>query len=148
MSPPESGERPPVRLALAGCGQWGLNYLRALGELDGCEINLACDVRADRRGEAERRRPGITTTDRLEFVLADPKIDAVVVAVEASRHFEVATAVLKSGKHCLLEKPMTTDIADALKLRDVAARTEKVLMVGHVFRHNAAINYVRDLLAE
>jgi predicted dehydrogenase len=70
-----------------------------------------------------------------------------VVAVEASKHYETATAVLESGKHCLLEKPMTTDVGDALKLRDLASHSRGILMVGHVFRHNAAINFVRDLLA-
>jgi predicted dehydrogenase len=136
-----------VRVALVGCGQWGLNYLRAFGELDGCSVVYACDVSADRLREAERRRPGIKVTNDLQELLANSDVDAVVVAVEATRHFEVAKQVLESGKHCLVEKPMTTDLADAEALGDVAAKSGGVLMVGHVFRHNPAINYIRDLVA-
>jgi predicted dehydrogenase len=125
-----------------------LNYLRAFSELDGCIMSHACDVSPERLAEATRRLPSVVTTDSIEDVLTNPDIDAVAIAVEATRHFDVASRVLQAGKHCLLEKPMTTDVEDAKALRDIAARSGKVLMVGHVFRHNPAINYVRDLLAQ
>ncbi|HEV3235001.1 MAG TPA: Gfo/Idh/MocA family oxidoreductase [Candidatus Dormibacteraeota bacterium] len=134
------------RLALVGCGQWGLNYLRAFGELEGCVVTHACDVSPERLREAERRMPGVATAERVEEVLANPDIDAVIVAVEATRHYEVAKAVLEAGKHVLVEKPMTIEVADARGLRDIAAASGRVMMVGHVFRHNPAINYVRDVL--
>ncbi len=136
-----------VRLALVGCGQWGLNYLRAFGELEGCSVVYACDVSPERLREAQRRRPGIKVTNDLSELLANGDVDSVVVAVEATRHFEVAKQVLESGKNCLVEKPMTTNLADAQTLQDMAAKSGGVLMVGHVFRHNPAINYIRDLVA-
>ena len=136
------------RLALIGCGQWGLNYLRAFGELDGCVMTHACDVSPERLRAAERRLPGIQTSERMDEIFANPDIDAVAVAVQASQHYDVARRALEAGKHVLLEKPMTIDPGDARALRDVAGSTGKLLMVGHVFRHNPAINYVRDLVAD
>lgn len=137
----------PVGLAIVGCGQWGLNYLRTFRELDGARLVAVCDVSAERRHEVERRLPGIQTTGDLEVLLANPEIDAVVIAVEATRHFAIASAVLQAGKDCLVEKPLTTDSSQARRLRDQAAAGQRVLMVGHIFRYNPAINYVQKLLA-
>lgn len=133
-------------LALLGCGQWGLNYLRAFSELDGCFMGYACDLSPERLAIAERRLPGIATTTDLGGLLANPEVDAVVVAVEAVHHYEVARRVLEAGKHCLLEKPMTIDVGQAIACRDLAVAAGRILMVGHVFRHNAAINHVRHML--
>ncbi len=108
---------------------------------------MACDVSRARLDEAARRSPGVQVTENLDDVLAHPEIEAVVVAVDATRHFEVASRVLLAGKHCMVEKPMTTTLAEATELRDLARKSARLLMVGHVFRHNAAINYVRDMLS-
>lgn len=135
-----------IRLGLVGCGQWGLNYLRAFSELEGCRLTVACDPDPARLHEAERRHGQLRTTLELDEVLADPEVDAVVVATPATRHYAVATAVLEAGKDCLVEKPMTTDIEQARRLRDTAGSTGRRLMVGHVFRFNPAINYLQSLI--
>jgi predicted dehydrogenase len=135
-----------LQIGLVGCGRWGLNYLRAFYELDGCRVVTACDIDPVRRVEAERRAPGLRTTGDVDALINDPEVQAVVVATEASRHFPVAKAVLAAGKHCLVEKPMTTDPAQARILRDLARRMGVVLMVGHVFRYNSAINFIQKLL--
>jgi predicted dehydrogenase len=135
-----------IGIGLVGCGQWGLNYLRAFSELEGCEVVAACDVSEARLLEAERRSRGIRTTSDVATLIADPDVDAVVVATQATRHYAVVTAVLEANKHCLVEKPMTTDVEQARRLRDLAAARGKVLMVGHVFRYNPAINVMQQLL--
>jgi predicted dehydrogenase len=135
-----------VGIGLVGCGRWGLNYLRAFSELDGCRMVAACDVSPDRLREAERRVPGIRTTPDLTALLGATDVDAVVVATDATRHYEVARAVLEAGKHSLVEKPMTTDVEDARQLRDLAAKQGRVLMVGHVFRYNPGINHLQKVI--
>jgi predicted dehydrogenase len=135
-----------IGVGLVGCGRWGLNYLRAFSELDGCRVVAACDVSLDRLREAERRAPGLRTTPDLHALLAAADVDAVVVATDATRHYEVARAALEAGKHCLVEKPMTTDIEHARQLRDLAAQTGRVLMVGHVFRYNPGINHLQKVI--
>lgn len=135
-----------VRIGLIGCGRWGLNYLRAFGELEGSRIVAACDLAPERRQEAERRIDGLQTTPDPAALLSDPGIDAVVVATEATRHFALAQAALQAGKACLVEKPMTTDLEDAHRLRDLARSGSCVLMVGHVFRYNPAINLLQRLV--
>lgn len=135
-----------VGIGLVGCGRWGLNYLRAFSELDGCRVVAACDVNPDRLREAERRAPGLRTTPDLQALLTAPDIAAVVVATEATRHFDVARAALEAGKDCLVEKPMTTDIEQARQLRDLASQEKRLLMVGHVFRYNPGVNHLQNVI--
>ncbi len=135
-----------VRIGLVGCGPWGLNYLRAFSELDGGRIVAACDVSIERLREAENRLPGLRTTSEPKALLEHPEIDAVVVATQASTHFPVARAALEAGKDCLVEKPMTIHPEQAAQLLDLAHTKKRILMVGHVFRYNPAINYLQKLL--
>jgi predicted dehydrogenase len=133
-------------IGLVGCGQWGLNYLRAFSELDGCRVAIACDADPARLQEVERRNPSIRTTRELTDVLEEPSVDAVVVATPATRHYGAARAALEAGKDCLVEKPMTTDVEQARRLRDLAATSGRRLMVGHVFRFNAGVTYLQRLI--
>jgi len=135
-----------IRIGLIGCGQWGLNYLRVLSQLDGSRIVAACDVSSDRLQRANQVVPGIKLVSEAEAIVADPRIDAVVVATQATRHFALVEAALSAGKDCLVEKPLTTDPAEARRLRDLAVAGGRTLMIGHIFRYNPAINYVRQLL--
>lgn len=123
-----------------------MNYLRAFSELDGCEVVAACDVSEARLREAQRRSRGIRTTTDIAALIEDPDVNAVIVATQATRHYPVVSAVLDAGKPCLVEKPMTTDIDEARRLRDLAVSKRGVLMVGHVFRYNAAVNVMQKLL--
>ena len=136
-----------VGIGLVGCGRWGLNYLRAFSELEGCRVVAACDISPERLREAERRAPGVRTSRELHELLAAADVDAVIVATDATRHYEVARAALEAGKHSLVEKPMTTDIGHARHLCDLAAQKDRVLMVGHVFRYNPAVNHLQKVIS-
>lgn len=135
-----------IGVGLVGCGRWGLNYLRAFSELDGCRVVALCDVNPDRLRDAERRAPGLRASPELRTLLTAPDIDAVIVATDATRHYEVARAALEAGKHCLVEKPMTTDIEQARQLRDLASQEKRLLMVGHIFRYNPGINHLQKVI--
>ena len=134
-----------IGIGLIGCGQWGLNYLRAFSELDGAQLVAACDVSPDRLKEARRRNRDIRTTSELSDLIADPNVNAVIIATQATRHFEPVAAALEAGKDVLVEKPMTTDVDEARKLRDLAKSTGRILMVGHVFRYNPAIIAIQEI---
>lgn len=133
-----------TRIGVIGCGQWGLNYVRVLDEMEGAELVAACDVSPDRLREVQRRVRGVATTTEVGSILGDDSIDAVVVATQASTHFDVVKAALEAGKDVLVEKPMTTDSRDALRLRDIARAEGRILMVGHIFLFNAAINAIQQ----
>jgi predicted dehydrogenase len=136
-----------VGIGLVGCGQWGLNYLRAFSDLEGCQVVAACDLSPQRLREAERRSRDLRTTSDLSEVIGDPQIQAVVIATPATQHYATVVAALEAGKDCLVEKPMTADLGQARRLRELAKRSGRLLMVGHVFRFNPAINFIQRLVA-
>ena len=135
-----------IGLGLVGCGRWGLNYLHAFSEIEGCRVIAACDLDPNRLSEAESRQPGIAKADDLSILLANPAVDAVIVATDASRHAAVVAEALRAGKDCLVEKPMTTDVGQARHLHNLARTSGRLLMVGHVFRFNPGINYLQRLI--
>ncbi len=136
-----------IGIGVVGCGRWGMNYLRVLGELEGCQIVAACDVSPERLRDAVRRAPSLRAVTDLSELIRNPLVDAVVVATDATRHFAVAKSALEAGKDCLVEKPMTTDVDGARRLRDIAQRAGRLLMVGHLFRYNPAIQFMQQLFA-
>lgn len=134
------------RLAIVGYGSWGPNYERVLRSLPNCSLTAVCDVNEDCIIRAKEDGPDLHVTLDLNDILADPRLDAVIVATPATSHYEVVKRVLEADKDCLVEKPLATDPTDARVLRDLAARRELTLLVGHIFRYNPAVNLVHHLL--
>ena len=134
----------PLRMAVVGCGYWGMNYVRILSELLESRLVAICDGRLDRLREAGGRFPGVHLTTEVEDIASHPEIDAVVVCTEATTHYDVTRRILLSGKHVLVEKPLTTTTADAQELIALAESKSAVLMVGHTFVFNAGIQKVKE----
>jgi predicted dehydrogenase len=134
-----------IRVGVIGAGHWGPNLIRNFHNGRTSEVLIVADVNQPRLAEVESRYPGVRiTTDAQEVVNSD--VDAVVVATPTSTHFELSKAVLENGKHVLVEKPMATSAPEAEELCDLAARQEKVLLVGHVFIYNAGVRRVKEIL--
>jgi predicted dehydrogenase len=87
-------------------------------------------------------------TPELDRALGDPKVTAVVVATPTTTHFEICRRALEAGKHVLVEKPIASALGDAEKLTALAKEKGLILMVGHVFLFNAAVQRVKRYLDE
>lgn len=135
-----------VGVAIVGAGRWGSNLLRVFRNNPRCEVVWVVDHAPERLSAVKARHADQQMTDDLSVVLADRRVDAVVVATPGPTHFAVASQVLRAGKHCFVEKPLTTDVASARELCALAADSNLVLMVGHVFVHNPAVQHVRHLI--
>jgi predicted dehydrogenase len=88
----------------------------------------------------------VTATGHLEDALLDDRVDAVVVATPTSTHASLVEVSLEAGKHVLVEKPLTNDLESAVRLCEKADESGLVLMVGHVFLFNAAVNGARTYI--
>ncbi|HVE83113.1 MAG TPA: Gfo/Idh/MocA family oxidoreductase, partial [Myxococcales bacterium] len=93
--------------------------------------------------QVKQRFPAIQVSPEPDAALADPAVDAVVIATPSSTHHALGRAALLAGKHVLVEKPMATRAADADELCALAERNGRVLLVGHVFLHNTAVQRVK-----
>jgi predicted dehydrogenase len=139
-----AGQAGEVRLGLVGCGQWGPNYLRAFSELDGCAMMAVADPSPQRRALVAKRHPNLRLFDDATAMFEVGGVDAVVVATPATSHYTAASQALARGIHCLVEKPMTATVEEAESLVREEAASSALLMVGHIFRHNGALNGTRS----
>ena len=95
-------------VAVAGAGRWGRNLVRNFASLPDCELRWVVEPDAGRRERIGAQYPGVRTADRLEPILADPEVDAVVISAPARDHHALGTAALRAGKHVYVEKPLAT----------------------------------------
>jgi predicted dehydrogenase len=83
----------------------------------------------------------------VDEALADPEIDAILVATPVSTHHALARMALEAGKHVLVEKPMAASVAEAEDLVRVAEDRGLTLMTGHTFLYTAAVNKIKELIS-
>lgn len=140
-----SNSQHPVRLAQIGYGYWGPNLARNFHQLAGAELAYVVDGNPEALDRA-RRLYGCRTADDPKTMLADPAVDAVVIATPARTHFTLAQDALRAGKHVFVEKPLAMSTAEARTLIDLAATRQRVLMVGHVFEYNPAVRYIKEAM--
>ena len=132
-----------IRIAVLGAGHWGPNLIRNFDNPPFSQVSAVVDRDATRLAQVAARFPQIARHEAPEVVFRDPAIDAVVVATPTSTHYPLVKAALEAGKHVLVEKPITTKGAEADELTALAAKMGKVLLVGHVFIFNNAVQKVR-----
>jgi predicted dehydrogenase len=136
----------PIRVGVVGLGYWGPNLARNFAAIDGCELAWLCDGSEQIRAKLTAAFPGVRTSAEIEELLADPGLDAVVLATPVPTHAELAARVLEAGKHCFVEKPLATTVADAQRAVDAAERAERILMVGHLLEYHPAVTRLKELL--
>jgi predicted dehydrogenase len=102
------------------------------------------DSQPDRQRDAMVAFPGVSIATCLDDV--QDKLDAVVIATPPDSHSAIAQQALAAELHTLVEKPMTTSVADAEALVKTAEACGLNLMVGHTFEHNAAIWELRRII--
>lgn len=118
-----------IGVAVVGCGVAGEQHVAALARHDGAHVRCLYDVDVARSARCGQRYDVARVTDRLDQVLGDPKIDAVVVATPPSSHAEIALAAIEAGKHVLVEKPLAHDVEVARSILHAArARPDLVVM--------------------
>src|SRR5262249_20176736 len=140
----------PVRIGVVGCGYWGPNHIRVFSTLGrlGARMVAAADRSEERLKHVSDLYPGLRLEPEAETVLRDPGVDAVVVATPVHTHYPFARMALQAGKHVLVENPFVTEVERARELIDLARRRGLVLMAGHTFEYAAAVNRMREMLAE
>jgi predicted dehydrogenase len=136
-----------VRVGVVGCGHWGPNHVRVFSQLQGSEVTAIADRDESRLGAVGEKYPSARRYADVDELLADPGVDAVVVALPAYLHHPVTMAALAAGKHVLCEKPLAPCPDHAKEMVAAAARANRVLMTGHVFLFNPGILQVAELIS-
>jgi len=137
-----------VKMAAIGCGYWGPNLIRNFNNHPDVEMRAICDLDPDRRRHMQSLYPQAQVTDQVDDIIGDPQIDAVVVATPVSTHFELGMAVLESGKHLFVEKPMAASSDQCRQMCRLADEQDLQIMVGHTFLFVPAVHKIRQLMRD
>jgi predicted dehydrogenase len=129
-----------IGVAVVGAGHWGPHLVRNFNDHLSSQTLWVIDQSEPRRKAIGERFPTLTVSEHLDDALGDDRVDAVVVATPTSTHHGLVEQALGAGKHVLVEKPITNSLSDAASLCRQADALGLVLMVGHVFLFNPAIN--------
>ncbi|HEX6764306.1 MAG TPA: Gfo/Idh/MocA family oxidoreductase [Polyangiaceae bacterium] len=135
-------------IAVIGYGYWGPNLVRNFMQADGARVVAVCDPVEKRRAQVQGLYPTIKTYANITETLADPNVNAVVIATPVSSHFELAMQALQAGKHVLVEKPMTNTVEHAERLIEEAEKRKLTLMVDHTFCYTSVVGKIRELVSQ
>jgi predicted dehydrogenase len=136
----------PIGLAVVGAGYWGPNLIRNFSSSPHYRLIWVCDTDKSRAVKVLGSYSTVGTTDDLNVVLADERVDAVAIATPAGTHLNLALAAMRAGKHVLVEKPLAATYADGLRLVEEADRAGRVLMCDHTFCYTPAVRKIRELV--
>ena len=135
-----------LRVGVAGLGYWGPNLARNLSQLPHCELAWLCDASEQARERARASHPRARVSAQIEELLADPELDALVIATPVPTHAQLAIAALQAGKHCFVEKPLATSAAEAERAVAAAQDAGRILMVGHLLEFHPAVTRLKELI--
>ena len=137
-----------IRFGLIGYGAWGSHHARAIAATADAEL-VAIAARSEKtRATAATDHPSAHIHDDYRTMLERESLDVVDVVLPTYLHYEAAKAVLESGRHLLLEKPMAPNLAECDELIALAAAKGKCLAIGHEFRLSSLWGKMRDMVAD
>jgi predicted dehydrogenase len=134
-----------IRVGVIGYGYWGPNIVRNLNGLESARAHMVCDKSSGALARVRKAHPSIQTVSDPAEILRSPEIDAVAVVTPVWTHYELAKRALENGKHVFIEKPFTSNSAQAKELIDLAARKNLTIMVDHTFLFTGAVRKIREL---
>jgi len=135
-----------IQFAQIGVGYWGPNLLRNMVANKSCEVKTVVDLSKERRHFVRDLYPSVRVSYRVEDIVNDSDIKAVVIATPVATHFDLAMKCLEAGKHILVEKPMATTVEEVQQIGELAEEKGLVAMVGHTFLFNSAVRHVKELI--
>lgn len=136
---------PALRIGLVGLGDIAVRaHLPALAANPDVSLVAVADV--DARRVAAFAPAGARTTTEPESVLADPTLDAVVIATPPQTTAGLVRVALEAGKYVLAEKPIALSVAEAVVVRELPGAAER-LQIGLTYRHHPAVDRLQELIA-
>jgi len=136
-----------LRVGVLGCGPIAqAAHFESCTKAANADLYAICDVADDLRARmAAAHAPQKSYAD-YDAMLADPDLEAVIVATSDAFHVPAAIRALEAGKHVLCEKPVATSVEAAEELKNAVLASGRVLQVGHMKRFDAGLQAARAFI--
>jgi len=132
-----------LRVGVVGAGYLGKFHAEKYSQMDDVELVGIADLN---RVQAESVSKKVKTNAYTDYRDLIGKTDAVSVVVPTPAHFEVSRDFLENDIDILIEKPITTTLAEADELISISAARGLIIQVGHLERFNPAILALKDIV--
>ena len=137
-----------INAAIVGLGRWGQNLVDSIqGKSEKIRVTAGA-TRTISKAADYAKRQGFPLCDSYRQVLADPEIDAVIVATPHTQRVEIISAAAQAGKHVFTEKPLALNRRDADACIKACAEHKVTLAVGYNWRFQPALQEIKRMLAD
>jgi predicted dehydrogenase len=138
-----------LKIGVLGCGPIAqFAHFESAVKASNTELHAICDVAADlvqRMGDTYQPTRRFQDYDAM---LADPELDAVIIATSDAFHVPASLRALTAGKHVLCEKPIGISVEEVLELQKSVKASGKVLQIGHMKRFDPGLEAARDFVRD
>jgi UDP-N-acetylglucosamine 3-dehydrogenase len=135
-----------IKVGVIGVGNMGFHHARIYSQLveNGLvELVGVSDINYERALSVAKAFKTRAFKDYRELV---GLVDAVSIATPTETHKDIALKCINAGKHVLMEKPIASNVREALEVVKEAEEKHVILMVGHVERYNPAVTRLREII--
>ena len=122
--------RPKEKVVLVGLGNWGPNYIAAINAIDSMDLVGGVDLDQAKVDSFGSLGLNVVTGNDLEKVVSSTGATAAIVATPAKTHFQVASQLMSSGLHVLVEKPLGMTLEETSSLLRLASENKVTLYTG------------------
>lgn len=133
-----------IGVGIIGLGYWGPNLVRNFNTNSKFNVECVCDLDDKQLQKNRQMYPHIETTKQYTTLLDNPKIQAICICTPVHTHYKFSKLALESGKHVLVEKPMTSNSDQAKQLIVIAENNNLVLMCDHTFCYHSIPKYIKS----
>jgi 2-hydroxy-4-carboxymuconate semialdehyde hemiacetal dehydrogenase len=131
-----------MKVALAGQGAFGVKHLEAIRKIDAVQVASLAGGDAEQTAQVAKKFNIPHWTTDLAQALAQPGVEAVLLATPTQMHASQAEQCMRAGKHVMVEIPIADDLADAERLLRVQKETGVIAMGGHTRRFNPSHQWI------
>ncbi|MCC6051111.1 MAG: Gfo/Idh/MocA family oxidoreductase [Thermofilum sp.] len=136
-----------ARLGVVGVGRRGLDHIRVLSQLKEASLEAVCDVDEKRLREVASTY-GVRAYKSLDEMLEREKLDAVVIATPVPMHVPQAIQCVEAGLDVLLEKPVSLDMGEVMRLLKVVEGSDRMVAVAFQSRYSNLAGKIRETIDE
>lgn len=136
-----------LNVGVLGCGPIAqAGHFESCAKAGNARLYAVCDVADDLRERMAGTHAPEKSFSNYDEMLADPEVDAVIIATPDAFHVPASIRALDSGKHVLCEKPVATSLEEALNLQAAVTRSGKKFQIGHMKRYDLGLQEAKRFI--